>query len=119
MTRVSARRGPRHDRETDSARRHALPAAGLAQVQKQFRSRQTWPLCRRDTPPTGRSLELSRRTIHNLKEPAMFAIALIAIVIVAVVARLVTVVMNDRPLTGPRSHTHELDPQSTRLYRVV
>jgi hypothetical protein len=53
----------------------------------------------------------------------MFAIALIAIapiaIIVAVVARLVTVVMNDRPLTAPRSHTHELDPQSTRLYRVV
>jgi hypothetical protein len=53
----------------------------------------------------------------------MFAIALIALIaliaIVAVVARLVTVVMNDRPLTAPRSHTHELDPQSTRLYRVV
>jgi len=49
----------------------------------------------------------------------MFAIALIAIVAVAVVARLVTVVMNDRPLTAPRSHTHELGPQSTRLYRVV
>ena len=54
----------------------------------------------------------------------MFAIALIAIVlavvaVVAVVARLVTVVMNDRPLTAPRSHTHELDTQSTRLYRVV
>jgi hypothetical protein len=49
----------------------------------------------------------------------MFAIALIAIFVVAVIARLVTVVMNDRPLTAPRSHTHELDPQSTRLYRVV
>ena len=51
----------------------------------------------------------------------MFAIALIAIVlaVVAVVARLVTVVMNDRPLTTPRSHTHELEPQSARLYRVV
>jgi hypothetical protein len=50
----------------------------------------------------------------------MFAIALIAISIVfAVVARLVTVVSGDRPLTTPRSHTHELDPQSTRLYRVV
>lgn len=48
----------------------------------------------------------------------MFAIFLIAIV-VAVVARLVTFVMSDRPLTAPRSHTHELDPQSTRLYRVV
>ena len=48
----------------------------------------------------------------------MFAIVLIALVI-AVVARLVTVVMNDRPLTAPRSHTHELDPQATRLYRVV
>ena len=49
----------------------------------------------------------------------MFAIALIASVIVAVVARVMTVVMNDRPLTAPRSHTHELDQQSTRLYRVV
>jgi hypothetical protein len=50
----------------------------------------------------------------------MFAIALIAFVVtVAVVARLVTVVMNDRPPTAPRSHTHELDPQTTRLYRVV
>ena len=48
----------------------------------------------------------------------MFAIVLIAIV-VAVVARLVTVVRNDRPLTAPRSHTHGLDPQSARLYRVV
>ena len=48
----------------------------------------------------------------------MFAIVLIAIV-VTVVARLVTVVMNDRPMTAPRSHTHELDPQSARLYRVV
>ncbi len=44
----------------------------------------------------------------------MFAIVLIAFVVtVAVVARLVTVIMNDRPLTAPRSHTHELDPQST------
>ncbi len=51
----------------------------------------------------------------------MFAIVLIAIVVtvVTVVARLVTVVMNDRPMTAPRSHTHELDPQSARLYRVV
>ena len=50
----------------------------------------------------------------------MFAIVLIALIVtVAVVARLVTVVMNDRPLTTPRSHTHELEPQSARLYRVV
>ena len=50
----------------------------------------------------------------------MFAIVLIALVVtVAVVARLVTIVMNDRPLTAPRSHTHELEPQSARLYRVV
>ena len=51
----------------------------------------------------------------------MFAIVLIAIVVtvVTVVARLVTVVMNDRPLTAPRSHTHELDPQSARRYRVI
>ena len=47
----------------------------------------------------------------------MFAIILIALVVtVAVVARLVTVVMNDRPLTAPRSHTHELEPQSARLF---
>ena len=51
----------------------------------------------------------------------MFAIVLISLIalVVTVVARLVTVVMNDRPLTAPRSHTHELDPQSARLYRVV
>ena len=50
----------------------------------------------------------------------MFAIVLIALVVtVAVVARLVTVVMNDRPLTAPRSHTNEVEPQSARLYRVV
>ena len=50
----------------------------------------------------------------------MFAIVLIALVVtVAVVARLVTVVMNDRALTAPRSHTHEVEPQSARLYRVV
>jgi len=48
----------------------------------------------------------------------MFAIVLIAIVI-AVVARLVAVIRNDRSLTAPRSHTHELDLQSTRLFGVV
>ena len=48
----------------------------------------------------------------------MFAIVLIAVV-VAVVARLVSVVRHDRPLTAPRSHTHELDPPPARLYRVV
>jgi hypothetical protein len=50
---------------------------------------------------------------------AIALIALIALIVVAVVARLVTVVMNDRPLTAPRSHSHELDPQSARMYRVV
>jgi hypothetical protein len=51
----------------------------------------------------------------------MFAVALIALALTAatVVTRLVNVVMNDRPLSAPRSHTHELDPQSARLYRVV
>lgn len=49
----------------------------------------------------------------------MFAIVLIAIVVAIVVARLVTTVRSDRPLTAPRSHFHELDPQSTRLFRVV
>ena len=51
----------------------------------------------------------------------MFALATIAVVlaVAAVVTHLVTVVINDRPLTAPRSHSHELDPQSTRTYRVV
>jgi hypothetical protein len=50
----------------------------------------------------------------------MFAIVAIAIVIVfAVVARLVTVVRNDRSLTVPRSHNHELDSQSAGLFRAV
>jgi hypothetical protein len=48
----------------------------------------------------------------------MIAFVLIAFVI-AVVARLVTVARNDRSLSAPRSHTHELDPHSARLYRVV
>ncbi len=48
----------------------------------------------------------------------MFAIVIIAIVI-AVLARLVTVVRHDRSPSAPLSHTHELDQQSTRLYRVV
>jgi len=50
----------------------------------------------------------------------MFTIVLIAIaVVLAIVARLVTVVGNDRSLTVPRSHTHELDQQSSRMHRVV
>lgn len=48
----------------------------------------------------------------------MFTIVLIAIAI-AVVARLVTVVRNDRSPTPPRSHTHELDPHPARLLRVI
>ncbi len=49
----------------------------------------------------------------------MFAIVLIAVVIVITVARLVTVARNDRSLTPPRSHAHELNQQSTRLHRAV
>jgi hypothetical protein len=48
----------------------------------------------------------------------MFAIVLIAIAI-AVAARLVNVVRNDRPLSPPRSHTHEVEQHSARLFRVV
>jgi len=50
----------------------------------------------------------------------MFAIAIvIVIVFAAVVARLVTVVRNDRSLTVPRSHNHELESQSAGLFRAV
>ena len=49
----------------------------------------------------------------------MFAIVLIAIVVIAVVARLTSVVRDDRSLTAPRSHTHELDSHSARQFRVV
>jgi hypothetical protein len=48
----------------------------------------------------------------------MFAVILIALV-VAFVARLVAVVMNDRPLATPRSHSHELERQSARLYGAL
>jgi hypothetical protein len=48
----------------------------------------------------------------------MFAIVLIAAAI-AVAARLMIVVRNDRPPSPPRSHTHELDQHSARLFRVV
>jgi hypothetical protein len=50
----------------------------------------------------------------------MFTIVLIAIaIVIAIAARLANVVGNDRSLAVPRSHTHELDPQSSRLHRVV
>jgi hypothetical protein len=48
----------------------------------------------------------------------MFAVVLI-VVVVAVAARLVTVVRNDRSLTPPRSHSHEIDAHSARQFRVV
>ena len=48
----------------------------------------------------------------------MFAFVLIALA-VAVAARLVTVVRNDRSPTPPRSHTQELDPHTARLLRVI
>jgi hypothetical protein len=48
----------------------------------------------------------------------MFAIVLIVIA-VAVAARLMIVVRNDRPTSPPRSHTHELDQHSARLFSVV
>ena len=49
----------------------------------------------------------------------MFALVLIALAVVAVMARLSAVVRGDRPVTAPRSHLHELDPQSARLRSVV
>jgi len=49
--------------------------------------------------------------------PAMFALVLIAIVI-AVAARLAIVISNDRSLSPPRSHAHELDGHSARLHRA-
>ena len=54
----------------------------------------------------------------------MFAVVLIVIAIViaiaiAIAAHLVSVVRTDRPLTTPRSHTHELDPRSARLLRIL
>ncbi len=49
----------------------------------------------------------------------MVAIATVIAVTITAVARLVTVVRADRAPTQPRSHTHELDPQSARLLGVV
>jgi hypothetical protein len=46
-------------------------------------------------------------------------ITVISVVAVAVVVRLVSVVRHDRSPGTPRSHTHELDPQSVRLHHVV
>ena len=48
----------------------------------------------------------------------MFAIVLIAIAVAGAV-RLMIVVRNDRSLSPPRSHTHEVDQHSARLFRVV
>ena len=48
----------------------------------------------------------------------MFAVVLI-VVAIAIATRVMIVVRNDRPMSPPRSHTHELDQHSTRLFRVV
>ena len=45
----------------------------------------------------------------------MFLLTLIVLGVAIVIARLVTDIRNDRPLTPPRSHAHELDRQSARL----
>ena len=45
----------------------------------------------------------------------MFAFVLFALAVTAVIAYVITLVRNDRPVTAPRSHTHELDPRSSNL----
>jgi hypothetical protein len=51
----------------------------------------------------------------------MFTIVIVTVIAiaVAVLGHLVTVVRGDRAATPPRSHTHELDPKSARLLRVI
>ena len=49
----------------------------------------------------------------------MFTIVIVTAIAIAVVGRLVTVVRDDRAATPPRSHTHELDPHSAGLPRVI
>jgi hypothetical protein len=49
---------------------------------------------------------------------AFLFIALAVVAVLALMARLVAVVRDDRPFAAPRSHLHELDPQSTRLRSV-
>jgi len=41
-------------------------------------------------------------------------VTVVLVPVVVVVVRLVAVVRHDRSLSAPRSHTHELDPQSVR-----
>ena len=48
----------------------------------------------------------------------MFAVVLI-VVAIAIATRVMIVVRNDRPMSPPRSHTHELDQHSARLFRDV
>jgi hypothetical protein len=48
----------------------------------------------------------------------MFAVVLI-VVAIAIATRVMIVVRNDRPMSPPRSHTHELDQHSARLFRGV
>ena len=49
----------------------------------------------------------------------VIVIAVAVAVAVAVMGRLAMVVRDDRAATPPRSHTHELDPHSTWLPRVI
>ena len=49
----------------------------------------------------------------------MIALVFVLLAVIALAARLVTDVRQDRPTSSPRSHAHELDPHSARLLRVI
>ena len=120
MTRVSARRA------CDATAKRTLLAATPCPRPAPRRSRNSPRFVRPGgsagaTPAARRNLEVSRSTTHPQPEGARHVRSRphrsrrhLSPSSPACHRR-----PSDRPLTAPRSHTHELDPQSTRLYRVV
>jgi hypothetical protein len=70
--------------------------------------------CAGATQAVRRNPRTARYTNRNQKESVMIVLALIVLAVAIVLARLVTDIRQDRPLTPPRSHFHELD-RPTRL----
>ena len=49
----------------------------------------------------------------------MFALVLVIAAVLALAARLIVDIRQDRSIRPPRSHAHEIDPHTARLARLI
>lgn len=49
----------------------------------------------------------------------MFALVLVLAAVIALAARLIADIQQDRPSRPPRSHVHEIDPRTVRVASLV